>query len=311
MDNADDLISGTTTTGSTSTSGSTSTTGTTSGTTSTTGTTTTSGATSGTGSASGTTSGTGTDSSPDATSTTSSTGTDSSPDTGAVSGTSSTTTSATGTSGETPDSGASQAGQEPETVIKGDDTHHGVLEGHSGNNLIEAGSAGDTLVGGSGSNTLVGGAGDDLLVGANTSGTDVMSAGNGHNIMVAGGAKTQQLDDFFHANKALVDALSSNPQFAALTSLANSASSSTSGVGNTFQLQSGNFHDQIYNFHASSDVLEIQSGINGSGITGLSSLLSHVSISGNDVSVDLGGGSSVTLVGVDVAHLSAANVVIK
>lgn len=246
---------------------------------------------------------------------TSSTGTttDSSPDAGSVSGTAPVTGTSGSTSDETPDSnvGAAQTNQEPENVIKGDDTHHGVLEGHSGNNLIEAGSAGDTLVGDSGSNTLVGGAGDDLLVGANTSGTDVMSAGNGHNIMVAGGAKTQQLDDFFHANKALVDALSSNPQFAALTSLANSASSSTSGVGNTFQLQSGNFHDQIYNFHASSDVLEIQSGINGSGITGLSSLLSHVSISGNDVSVDLGGGSSVTLVGVDVAHLSAANVVIK
>lgn len=247
------------------------------------------------------------------TGTTTGTTTDSSPDAGSVSGTAPVTGTSGSTSDETPDSnvGAAQTNQEPENVIKGDDTHHGVLEGHSGNNLIEAGSAGDTLVGGSGSNTLVGGAGDDLLVGANTSGTDVMSAGNGHNIMVAGGAKTQQLDDFFHANKALVDALSSNPQFAALTSLANSASSSTSGVGNTFQLQSGNFHDQIYNFHASSDVLEIQSGINGSGITGLSSLLSHVSISGNDVSVDLGGGSSVTLVGVDVAHLSAANVVIK
>lgn len=79
------------------------------------------------------------------------------------------------------------------------------------------------------------------------------------------------------------------------------------GAVNTFELQSGNGHDLIFNFHASSDKLEIHRGLNGSDIRDTASLASHMHVSGNDVSFDLGGGNLVTLVGVDVGHLSEAN----
>ena len=79
------------------------------------------------------------------------------------------------------------------------------------------------------------------------------------------------------------------------------------GAVNIFELQSGNGHDSIFNFHASSDKLEIHRGLNGSDIRDTASLASHIHVSGNDVSFDLGGGNSVTLVGVDVGHLSEAN----
>lgn len=195
------------------------------------------------------------------------------------------------------------------TDIQGSDAHHNFLEAGSDDAVLHAGSAGDIMVGGTGtSNVLVGGAGDDTMIGgsaANT--TNTLNGGSGSNTMVAAGTLTQETSDFLHAHESVVVALDNDPMMAAIAAVAN-GSTTTANVSNVFQVQSGSFHDDIYNFHASSDVVQIQSNINGSGITNLSTLLSHITVSGNDLSIDVGGGSTVNLVGVDVPHLSAANV---
>lgn len=218
--------------------------------------------------------------------------------TGTTLGTTGGTSATTGTTGITTD-------------IQGSDAHHNFLEAGSDDAVIHGGSAGDILVGGTGtSNVLVGGTGDDTMIGgaaANT--TNTLNGGSGTNTMVAAGTLTQETSDFLHAHENVVTALDHDPMMAAIAAVAN-GSTTAANVSNVFQVQSGSFHDDIYNFHASSDVVQIQSNINGSGITNLSTLLNHITVSGNDLSIDVGGGSTVTLVGVDVHHLSAANVAI-
>ena len=265
---------------------------------------------SGTGSTSGTTTGT-------STAGTAGTTVDNSIDpTGGAGTTSTGTTGGTTTSGGTSTTtgsttGATNTGSTGTAVtqLQGSDAHHNFLEGGSDDAVIHAGSAGDILVGGTGtSNTLVGGSGDDTMIGGSSANTtNTLNGGNGTNLLVAAGTLTQETSDFLHAHENVVNALDTDPMLAAVAALAN-GNTAAAGVSNKFQVQSGSFHDDIYNFHASSDVVQIQSNINGSGITDISTLLSHVSVSGNNVSMDLGNGSTVTLVGVDVQHLTAANV---
>ena len=232
-------------------------------------------------------------------------------------GTSGTGTASTGTTGGTSTAtGTGSTSGIPATTgittdIQGSDAHHNFLEAGSDDAVLHAGSAGDIMVGGTGtSNVLVGGTGDDTMIGgsaANT--TNTLNGGSGTNTMVAAGTLTQETSDFLHAHESVVTALDHDPMMAAIAAVAN-GSTTAANVSNVFQVQSGSFHDDIYNFHANSDVVQIQSNINGSGITNLSTLLNHITVSGNDVSIDVGGGSTVTLVGVDVQHLSAANVAI-
>ena len=253
-----------------------------------------SGTTTGSGtSTTGTTSGTSTTGSTTGTTTTGTT----TSGTGATSGTSTTGTTTTTGTGTTV------------TQLQGSDAHHNFLEGGSDDAVIHAGSAGDILVGGTGtSNTLVGGTGDDTMIGGSSANTtNTLNGGNGTNTLVAAGTLTQETSDLLHANESVVTALDNDPMLAAVAALAN-GTTTASNVSNVFQVQSGTFHDDIYNFHASSDVVQIQSNINGSGITNVSTLLQHVTVSGNDLSIDVGGGSTVTLVGVDVQHLTAHNV---
>ncbi|MCX7174047.1 MAG: hypothetical protein NT159_09000 [Proteobacteria bacterium] len=194
--------------------------------------------------------------------------------------------------------------------LHGNDLHDSVLTGAQGDDKLVGGTRNDVLDGGDGNNTLDGGSGNDILIagGETNHGQNHLNGGSGDDILVAGGTKTHSLDDFLKANPVLSTTLASDPKYASLSTLVQGATDDTGGGAvNTFELQSGNGHDLIFNFHASSDKLQIHSGLNGTDIHDSASLASHIHVTGNDVTIDLGSGNSVTLVGVDVAHLSAAN----
>lgn len=194
--------------------------------------------------------------------------------------------------------------------LHGSDVRDSVLVGAPDDDKLVGGSRNDVLDGGDGNNTLDGGSGDDVLVagGATNRGDNHLNGGSGDDILVAGGTKTHTLDDFLKTNPALSTTINGDAKYASLSTLVKGATDdSGGGAVNIFELQSGNGHDSIFNFHASSDKLEIHRGLNGSDIQDTASLLSHIHVSGNDLSIDLGNGNSVTLVGVDVEHLTQAN----
>lgn len=217
------------------------------------------------------------------------------------------------TGAATPPAGSAIPPTPTGTAIQGNEHHHNFLRGGSHDANIHAGAMGDIIVGGSGNNTITGGDGDDIvLAGTSTSsGANIVNGGAGNDILIAAGTKTQQLNDFIQEHQSAVNAVLANSKLADLSTVINGAvNNAGGGATNVFQMHSGRVHDQIYNFHAASDQLQIQAGINGSNIKDIASLLNHVTVSGSNLTVDLGAGNTVTLVGVDVAHLSAANAAI-
>lgn len=186
-----------------------------------------------------------------------------------------------------------------------------LLAGALGDDKLVGGTHNDILDGSDGNNTLDGGSGNDVLIagGDTNHGRNHLNGGSGDDVLVAGGTKTHALDDFLRVNPTLAAALTNDPKYVSLSTLVKGTIGDTGGGSvNTFELQSASGHDSIFNFHAATDVLEIHRGLNGSDIRDVASLASHMHVSGNDVTIDLGSGNSLTLVGVDVAHLSAANV---
>ena len=96
----------------------------------------------------------------------------------------------------------------------------------------------------------------------------------------------------------------------AFTSITQSVADNSAGRSyNVFAFHNNSGKDRIFNFHAATDKIQIDAGINGSNITNLSSLIQHITISGDNLSIDLGNNNTVTLVGVDIAGLSAGNIV--
>ena len=173
------------------------------------------------------------------------------------------------------------------------------LRGGAGNDIIEGGNVGDFL--------LSGGAGNDFIFGGGYPdiGTNVMDGGTGNDILVAGGHKTSQLAQYLASNP-----FTPNSPINDFTSIAQSVPDNSAGRSyNVFAFHNNSGNDRIFNFHASTDKIQIDAGINGSNITNLSSLIQHITTSGDNLSIDLGNQNSVTLVGVDIAGLSAANIV--
>ena len=193
----------------------------------------------------------------------------------------------------------------------GSDSHNSLLDGSDSDDSLYGGIRNDVLDGGSGDDYLAGGSGDDLLIGGGYSdrGHNHLDGGSDDDLLVAGGSKTHDFDDFLRANPQVVNSILSKPEFAGLVGFVQGvADDSALGMVNIFDLRSGGGRDQIFNFHASGDRIQIERGINGSDINDIDSLVRHISVSGSDLSIDLGGGGSVTLVGVDIEHLSADNV---
>jgi hypothetical protein len=195
--------------------------------------------------------------------------------------------------------------------VHGSNTVGNVLKGSNSDDLLYGGVRNDVLDGSDGNDRLEGSDGDDILVGgANTDkGENHLNGGNGDDILVAGGSKTSQLDQFLANHQDIVNSVKSDQKLTDVAAIINSVTNNTSNSShNIFDVHSGSGHDQIFNFHAATDKVQLDRGLNGSDIRDINSLLNHIHISGNDLSIDLGGGNSIMLVGVDVSGLSANNV---
>lgn len=123
--------------------------------------------------------------------------------------------------------------------------------------------------------------------------------------------KTMESDDFFAANATLNTAIHADAKFSDIASIVGGTlSGSNSKVENDFQIHGANGNDIILNFHAATDKIVLDHGLNGSDIQDSASLFNHLSVHGNNVSIDLGLGNSITLVGVDASSLSASDFII-
>ncbi len=221
--------------------------------------------------------------------------------------------------GTTPESPESET-EEHQSVSEGhhelhaSGLHNAVLSGDSSDDHLYGGQHDDVLDGEDGDDVLDGDDGDDILIagGHSDHGDNSLHGGAGDDVLIAGGAKTLELHEFLESHPEVGDLVRTDARFAGALSLIDAAPSDDFAVpdlaSNVFAFHAGNGHDAIYNFHALTDRIQIDRGVNGSDISDIDSLVRHISVSGNDLSIDLGQGNSVTLVGVDVAHLSADNV---
>ncbi len=172
---------------------------------------------------------------------------------------------------------------------------------------LRAGAGNDVMEGSNGYDPLLSGNnGNDFIIGGGYTdvGTNVISGDSGNDLLVAGGHKTSQFNHFL---STVPNAF--NAQSEALNSIINSITDNAPGRSyNVFSFDTGSGTDKVYNFHAATDQIQIHSGLNNSNITNFANLLQHISVSGDNLTIDLGASNSVTLVGVDVAGLGASNV---
>jgi len=168
-------------------------------------------------------------------------------------------------------------------ATSGDDVLNGtgfadVLSGGDGNDFIFGNAGRDWLDGDAGRDTVVGGAGGDLLYGWD--GDDTLNG-------VAG-------DDFLFG-EAGADTLIGGAGDDALAG----------GLGaNTYVFGAGSGIDQVLDFEPGIDTISIATGT--AGITSAQGALARLSADADGTAVlDLGGGNSVTLIGVSAVQVTA------
>ena len=160
-------------------------------------------------------------------------------------------------------------------VLKGEDGAD-VLRGEDGHDYIDGGDGDDALAGHAGNDVLIGGAGNDFMYG--NGGDDNLSGGTGNDVL-----KGESGDDVLNGG-AGDDYLEG-------------------GIGNdTFVFAPGDGNDTLADFTAgagSEDVIDVSAFTHSS----LSDILSVASQDSTDVVIDLDGGTSVRLLGVNLADL--------
>lgn len=164
-----------------------------------------------------------------------------------------------------------------------------IFYGRDGNDVIYSNGGGDTVYGGNGGEAVFGGRDGDIIYG--NRGNDTL-LGNKDNDTIYGG----QDNDYINGNLAN-DVIHGNKGNDTLKG----------GYGaDTFVFGSGDGDDLLYGFSAAEgDMIQLESNLNGSGITSSAAALSAVSYSGNDGILDLGGGHSVTFIGIGVDAITA------
>lgn len=170
------------------------------------------------------------------------------------------------------------------------------LFGNQGADVIYGGQGGDAIFGGQDDDILYGNLGDDNLQGNN--GNDTLYGGQNNDIL-GGGA----------GNDYLVGGLGGDQ----LTGGTGNDSYAGGDGADSFRFGDNSGTDTIYDFNpAAGDTIMITQNINGTGIASGSDALAHLTWAAvsHDLILDLGSGNTVTLVGVSLASLSAANFVI-
>ena len=149
-----------------------------------------------------------------------------------------------------------------------------------------------------------------MVIAPSDRGPRTIEGGQGNDTMVADGVKTAQMLAFLSDHPEDVSVLALDPLYMAFVGWVEGGSAFMPGEqpSHLFVFHSNNGQDRIFNFHPETDRLQIERGLNGSDIVDLPSLKQHLVIDGDNLTLHLGQGHSVTLVGVDIDRLSPANV---
>ncbi|WP_374442953.1 calcium-binding protein [Stella sp.] len=167
------------------------------------------------------------------------------------------------------------------------------LNGNQGNDLVTGGSGADYARGGQGDDTVRGGGDSDWHVNGSL-GNDLVYGDLGDDTLFGG----QGDDQVFGGDGG--DWLSGD--------LGNDSLSGGSG-GDRFVFRSGGGADRVIDFaSAQGDKLELEAGLNGTGVDSFSELQGRMTGSAQGTLIDLGGGNSLLIQGVQPAGLSAGDV---
>ncbi len=171
----------------------------------------------------------------------------------------------------------------------GDDS----INGGAGRDTIDGGAGNDTIDGGAGGDELLGGLGNDLiLAGAGDAASDVNKLkGDDGNDTIISGAGSDQIEG--GAGNDSITGGGGNDNMRGGTGM------------DSYAFAAGSGKDTIRDFAAADDQLMIANNVNGSGIVSVATAVAHTSATAGGVIVDLGGGNSVTLVGVSLADVQA------
>ncbi len=161
---------------------------------------------------------------------------------------------------------------------------------YGGGALADPNDIADVVYGGGGSDTMYGNGGNDTLYGGGSladpnDAADSLWGGNGDDLLYGNGG-----DDTIYGQEG--------------------NDSLHGGLGNdTYAFYSGNGQDTILLFEgagaAIGDLIQLTSGINGGDITSAAAALTHISYSGGNALLDLGGGHGVTISGIEAGSLTA------
>jgi serralysin len=205
---------------------------------------------------------------------------------------------------------------------EGNDTLYGgigydVVDGGDGNDLVDGGTNADNLYGRVGDDTLIGGQGFDRLFGG--PGNDLMQGGSGTdafyghagNDTMEGGSSNDRM--FAGRDNDHVDGGSGNDSLVGGggddTLIGGSGNDTLAGrsEADVFIFTDGHGVDVIEDFEATNDAEQIDlSAV--SAITDFADLMgSHATQAGGNVEIDTGSGNSITLTGVNIADLDAAD----
>jgi len=186
----------------------------------------------------------------------------------------------------------------------GDDTISGgesddLIEGGTGNDLLQGGTGDDRIDGGDGNDNILGGAGDDLLTGG--IGSDTIRGGAGDDTITGASGKDSLSGG---AGDDVLDGGSGNDRLSG----GRGDDTLTGGTGrDTFIFRPGDGDDRVTDFVDTQD----RANVGAFDFTGFADMLTEATLSSvaGGVRIDFDTGDSLTLNGVALANLTAADFV--
>lgn len=184
-----------------------------------------------------------------------------------------------------------------------------------GNDLIIAAAGDDNLGGGEGDDTINGGAGNDVVYGgkdsADTGANDVIGGGEGNDTVFAGAGNDVVNGDGGDDNLFSGGGADTVDGGAGADTLWGGGGDDrfTGGTGaDIFVFASGHGDDTVTDFNVAEDILRL-SGTT-TDFTDADSVLAASSIVQGNLVIDLGGGDSVTLIGLQLSDIASMNLVL-
>ncbi len=168
------------------------------------------------------------------------------------------------------------------------------LNGNLGNDFVTGGAGADYVRGGQGDDTVRGGADSDWHVNGSI-GNDLVYGDLGNDTLFGGQGNDQVFGG--DGNDWISGDLGSDTL--------------TGGTGaDRFVFRSGGGTDRVADFAAGQgDKLELEAGLNGTGVDTFAELQARMTGGGQGTTIDLGGGNSLLLLGVQPAGISAGDVI--